>query len=436
MNNINNKKIIGYFHICQKGEWRSSFDIIFNYIKNYGLYDITSEIRLGIVNDEPNIIDDFRLHNSKFKIIFHGKSDLYERPTLINMRTESSMDSDNTVYWYLHTKGLRHFGTKKESFVVDWIKLMLYWNIRKWNIALKSLETFDTYGCNNYKHMFYSGNFWWATVQRIRKLPVYIEDYYTAPEDWIMRIKTNNCEIFSSGLQGDGHYNLNYPESKYMYPEDLKKTFPTNFYIDTYKIYHKELNNKKFDEVIEHYFSRNHNKKYERSEIMKRIPDNFNYKKYSYLINYSEEEIIFHAIMGSDMNLQEEINIEQLLPNDFDCNTYRNNYNDLKNLTDEELKNHWIQNGRNENRTYKKIKYFDYKFYKETYPDLKNLSDKELLLHWENHGKKEGRICGKVPNDFNHEKYKKRYADLEKLSDKQLERHWIINGVNEDRKYK
>lgn len=63
-------KIIGYFHVCQEGEWEKSFDIIFNYIKNYGLYDITSQIRLGIVNNSKNIIHNYRFYNSKFKISF------------------------------------------------------------------------------------------------------------------------------------------------------------------------------------------------------------------------------------------------------------------------------------------------------------------------------------------------------------------------------
>jgi len=61
-------KIIGYFHICQKGDWERSFDIIFNYLKNYGLYHITSQIRLGIINDMGNIIENYRLQDTKFKM--------------------------------------------------------------------------------------------------------------------------------------------------------------------------------------------------------------------------------------------------------------------------------------------------------------------------------------------------------------------------------
>lgn len=52
-------KIIGYFHVCQKGDWKRSFDMIYNYLKNYGLYDETCEIRLGIVNDVGSVIENY-----------------------------------------------------------------------------------------------------------------------------------------------------------------------------------------------------------------------------------------------------------------------------------------------------------------------------------------------------------------------------------------
>ncbi len=55
-----NNKIIGYIHICQKGEWKRSFDIIFNSLQNSGLYDETSEIRCGILSDTGMIDYDER----------------------------------------------------------------------------------------------------------------------------------------------------------------------------------------------------------------------------------------------------------------------------------------------------------------------------------------------------------------------------------------
>ena len=63
-------KIIGYFHVCQIGQWERSFDIIFNYLKNYRLYHITSQIRIGIINDTSNTIQNYRLNDSKLQIFF------------------------------------------------------------------------------------------------------------------------------------------------------------------------------------------------------------------------------------------------------------------------------------------------------------------------------------------------------------------------------
>lgn len=206
--------IIGYIHICQKGEWRRSFTILINCIKDYGLYDATSCIRIGIVNDEGSLIPDEILQDPKFQIIYIGNSTEYERPTLLHMRNMAHNDNDDTLYYYLHTKGLRHFGTDTELPVLDWIYLMLYWNIERWKLAVKKLEDYNTYGCN-FGGNHYSGNFWWAKKEHILKLPTHIDEYYTAPEDWIHSIKDGICCIYNSGHAGHGHYSIRYPKELY-----------------------------------------------------------------------------------------------------------------------------------------------------------------------------------------------------------------------------
>ena len=439
------KKIIGYFHICQKGDWKKSFDMIFNYVKNYGLYDATSEIRLGIVSDDGNIIEDYRLHNSKFKRIFEGNSSLYERPTLLHMRNSCDSDGHDTVYWYLHTKGLRHFGTPKESYVIDWIKLMLYWNIQKWRNALDVLNSHNTYGINILGMVFYSGNFWWARAEHVSHLPTQIEDYYTAPEDWILRKKDGVFEAFSSGIQGEGHYNMNYPEQNYKQGDDLNKILPIDFYIDTYKLYHFDQNKKSNEQYIDDYFVNGIQSgiRYNREVIVdvfiNKLPSNFNFEFHKNsnpnLKNYSVEEIIVHCftngiLVGNNNNID--------IPPNFDYNFYRNNYKDLKDFNDIDLVNHWNLHGKKEGRKFNLYSDFDYNFYKTNYPDLKKLSDKDLLKHWIEHGEKEGRIYKslKIPKDFNYLFYKKKYDDLSHLSDKELISHWFSFGQKEGRTYK
>ena len=212
--------IIGYIHICQKGDWQKSFRMLIDSIKKSGLYHNSSTIRLGIVNDVGALIPDVILSEYKFDIVHVGTSSDYERPTLLHMKKMAEeYDENNTLYYYLHTKGISHFTTPKELNVIDWINLMLYWNIEQWRLAVKTLHRteehqYDTYGCNDVGY-HYSGNFWWATRDHIKKLPRTIAEYYTAPEDWIQIVRTNKFCVYNSGLNGM-HYHLRYPRELYV----------------------------------------------------------------------------------------------------------------------------------------------------------------------------------------------------------------------------
>jgi len=225
------EKIIGYFHICQKEGWTKSFDIIFNEIKKSGLYDQTHEIRIGIVNDNSELIEDERLNDPKIKILFCKHSSEYERPTLLHLRNNGV--NGNNYYWYLHSKGIRHFGEDryieqrgeqvfvKERYILDWIDFLLYWNVTKWEYAVKMLSRdWNTYGCN-YIYPHYSGNFWWTQSSFLHNLPTEIGDGYTDPEDFISTNNNKMFNIFSSGLQGYGHYKEEYPRENYEIPDDF-----------------------------------------------------------------------------------------------------------------------------------------------------------------------------------------------------------------------
>jgi hypothetical protein len=222
--------IIGYIHVCQKGNWHKSYDMLMHSVKKYGLYDRLKELRIGIVNDEGIMIEDKRFEDPKIKIIFIGKSKHYERPTLLHMKQYSYIDSPDTLYFYLHTKGIRHFGTKNEATVVKWIKDMLYWNIQLWKKAVDILQKYDTYGCNTSKrNNHYSGNFWWTTAKHVQTLPNKITEDYTAPEDWI----TVNTHFSNyNKAYSDNHvmgYCVNNCEPDFKEPgdEEYGKTFST-----------------------------------------------------------------------------------------------------------------------------------------------------------------------------------------------------------------
>ena len=110
------------------------------------------------------------------------------------------------------------------------------------------------------------------------------------------------------------------------------------------------------------------------------------------------------------------------IPSNFNFNIYRE-YEDLKDFSNEELSNHFINYGQYEHRTYtnlnnyiqyvlpdfirKKIKSlnllkyfdipdnFDLYYYKENNNDILNMTEKELILHWIDYGVNENRIYSK-----------------------------------------
>ena len=449
-------KIIGYFHICQLGEWKRSFDMIFNCIQNSGLYEVTHEIRCGILTDSGIISYDDRFKDPKIKIIYTGKSEEYERPTLLHMKAFSELDGSDTKYWYLHTKGLRHFGTPKESYVIDWIKLMLYWIIIKWKLAISKLEEYDTYGCNELDRKIYSGNFWWANATHINKLPKTIMDHYTGPEEWILIKSDRMLNIFSSGIQGDGHYLKNYPSEKYYIPEDRYLIrLPEDFNVYDYKELNSDLQNMSIHDCVKHYLTKGimEKRNYKKTGIRKfeSFPLDFDYNFYRNfhddLNNLTNEELKNHWLKHGKKEGR-QYRGTYTIPPDFDFNYYKSIHKELKNMSNKELIQHWNTTGKYTNKFYKdphkKSKYvappdFDIGFYRNEYSDIRNLSDEKIIEHWFIIGKSENRRYKdptRLPTDFNSKIYQSIYPDLNNLSDIDLKNHWLKNGQHEGRRYK
>ena len=113
--------------------------------------------------------------------------------------------------------------------------------------------------------------------------------------------------------------------------------------------------------------------------------------------------------------------------------------NDLNDLQNEELKNHYNKYGKNENRIiseddfYNKFKYFDYKYYQNKYDDLKNLNNIELQKHFYFIGINENRSYNEKLDNLNIIFYKEYYDDLKNLSNSELIDHYYKHGIYENR---
>ena len=202
-------KIRGVIHICQKGEWKRSFEILVKSLYLSGLLETTEKIDLCVVSDTEMDTSVF-LPKSTYQ--FMGPCELYERPSLLHLRSLAEQDTEDVYYWYLHTKGLRWFGTKIQQNVLDWIQIMLYWNVILWKKAVYSLQYgYDTYGIN-YDKNHYSGNFWWSKSSHLKKLPSTIGQEYTDPEFWITQ---TSPKIFYPYLSNFNHYHFAFPIERY-----------------------------------------------------------------------------------------------------------------------------------------------------------------------------------------------------------------------------
>lgn len=189
-----------------------------------------------------NFIDSIQLLQDCANVRFVTVSDTVnhcEYPTLTFLQEQVIKDPECAVF-YFHLKGVsRNTGPSK-----DWRLFLEYWNIDNWRANVEMLEQgYETSGVNytvspegnHWPH--YSGNFWWARgdyIKRLRQLPDpklpfpgpvseftgYTYDstqFKFDHEAWIGSGQPNYYEISNSpGKQYTGfHYHYPYPESVY-----------------------------------------------------------------------------------------------------------------------------------------------------------------------------------------------------------------------------
>jgi hypothetical protein len=184
--------IYGYIHICQIGYWRKSLSLLLDALFTSGLYESSTKIYLCVVSNAIQKIDTSFDTLNKCEVMYIGNPEEFERPTLKTVKSFSCASKKEELVWYMHTKGITHFDTKKEQTVLDWIQLLLYWNVHQWKIAVEQLQdpNIYMYGCNligphKIYTLHFSGNFWWSKTSWIATLPYSIGPNHTDPEFWI-----------------------------------------------------------------------------------------------------------------------------------------------------------------------------------------------------------------------------------------------------------
>ena len=225
------ENIYGFHHICFKNNGQQIFEEQLQKIKDSGLYDRSNKIFCSLLGQRNNYV-----LPDKYEIIYENeKMDVYERPILRYMYDNSSINEGK--YWYIHTKGIRHYQTPNENHVRDWRNYMEYFIITKWQQCVNDLNSYDVVGVSLQREpkIHYSGNFWWSKSSYVKtNEPEFKKDdsinniknskYYDT-EMWICNGKQRPAKFLSyHNTSGLDLYNNEYPPEKYVEPAVLNRT--------------------------------------------------------------------------------------------------------------------------------------------------------------------------------------------------------------------
>jgi hypothetical protein len=135
--------------------------------------------------NDASFFDSF--HDKKIELIGSDTNvGLYELPTIHSLHKHAFVEDMYVLY--LHTKGVKHNNRNKN--VLDWVNYLTYFNIEKHETCIQALEDgADTVGVNLQKDKtvptHYSGNFWWAKSDYLKKLPPCVYTHYNSTEFWL-----------------------------------------------------------------------------------------------------------------------------------------------------------------------------------------------------------------------------------------------------------
>jgi hypothetical protein len=174
-------KIHVYWHIAQLNNWRTVVEQQLDRLNKSGLGAAAASITVVMLGEEQY---DFP---PNMKVLQWPELGLFEFMTLQKVWEDSKhKHASDDVVFYFHTKGVSRDG---KGHVDDWRLYMERCLIDDWGKCAIKLKDFDTCGVEfrSGPKPHYSGNFWWATCEHIKRLPlpVVVPDRLFA-EMWVL----------------------------------------------------------------------------------------------------------------------------------------------------------------------------------------------------------------------------------------------------------
>lgn len=181
--------------------------------------NLLSSFEYIFINNLGEALPHDKYPEKNIKIINSSRdTDMFENATLRLIHFFSQTHPDYKIL-YLHTKGVGYdVNHPFYQGICDWIDFMLYCLVNKSSNCLKLLDYVDVVGCDYRNQLFfenpnhYSGNFWWATSDYIKKLDVAILKGKYDAEFWLF---TNKPAFINIHTCPYGHYENAYPQKHY-----------------------------------------------------------------------------------------------------------------------------------------------------------------------------------------------------------------------------
>ena len=161
-------KIYVFYHIYCISDCYERFANTYNKIVSSGLISKISKIYVVLVGDKKEQLKE-QLKSFE-KVETHLRDNCKSEGETINFLYDFCLNTDCKVL-YLHSKGVTYDNNIP---IRDWINLMEYFLIEKYESCIKTLDEYDVCGvnyvCEETKPAHFSGNFWWATSRHIKNL--------------------------------------------------------------------------------------------------------------------------------------------------------------------------------------------------------------------------------------------------------------------------
>lgn len=213
-----NSKIVIFYHLLQVPGWEFLYQQQIWRLCSSGLMAQAEFIYIGINGKEPLFYMPPRA-----KVVYNTVS-TSEHDTLKAIEKFAGETTENYKILYFHSKGITRYNLNTQA----WRLYMEHCLIQNWADCTKLLDEFDCVGTSYREDTYvgwyphFSGNFWWANTDYLKKL----DTTYLSPspqqireiqEFWICsNFKKNNPKIknfFDTGEGGSFYYKLQVPDN-------------------------------------------------------------------------------------------------------------------------------------------------------------------------------------------------------------------------------